>query len=141
MDLRPGLIVLLAQECRNSKYPSPISTIFAAFEQTAKQSCKRPRGGMKHDLMKSMSEGVEKAAVVIALCTKLYQSSPNCQIELNYANDLRKPILPIICDKGYTQQQTGSGMTDMDPAKWPSNWLGAIIAGKVYGQLAYICFS
>ena len=40
------------------------------------------------------------------------------------------PILPVICDKNYTQQQAGTG--DKDPAKWPSSWLGALIAGKVY---------
>ena len=85
---------------------------------------------MKADLLESMSEGVETASVVIAFCTKSYQLSPNCQMELKYANDQKIPILPIICDKSYTQQQTGTSVKN--PAKWPSSWLGTLIAGKVY---------
>lgn len=67
---------------------------------------------------------------MIALCTKGYQASPYCQIELKYANDLEIPILPIICDKSYTEQQKGTSLEDRDPAKWPSSWLGALIGGK-----------
>ena len=87
-------------------------------------------GGMKVNMMECMSEGVEKASVVVAFCSKQYQNSDNCQIELNYAKDLKIPILPVICDRGYTQQQTGTGIKDS--TEWPSSWLGALIAGKIY---------
>ena len=88
------------------------------------------QGGMKVKMMESMSEGVEKASVVIVFCSKEYQTSENCQIELKYAHDLEIPILPVICDKNYTRQRKGSGIKN--PAEWPSSWLGALIAGKIY---------
>ena len=53
-------------------------------------------GGIKCDLIRSMSKGVEGAAVIICFCTEKYQNSPNCQSELEYAYTLRKPIIPVI---------------------------------------------
>ena len=47
------------------------------------------KGGIKCNLMKSMSEGVERASIVISFCTEKYQNSTNCQTELKYAITLK----------------------------------------------------
>jgi len=51
------------------------------------------------------------------------QESANCRREASYANDLKKPIIPIIMEQDY--KPDGS---------W--GWLGLIIAGKLYYNLA-----
>ena len=87
-------------------------------------------GGMKVDMMTSMSEGVEKSAAIIAFCTEKYQNSKNCQTELKYAYTESIPILPVICDKTYTKPQARG--EEKNAAEWPCGWLGATIAGKIY---------
>ena len=88
------------------------------------------KGGMKSYMMASMSTGVQGAKIVVCFCTEKYQNSKNCQTELKYALTLEIPIIPVICDIGYTGQQFED--VDFDPAKWPCDWLGAVIAGLVY---------
>ena len=51
------------------------------------------------------------------------QESANCRREASYANDLKKPIIPIIMEQDY--KPDGS---------W--GWLGLIIAGKLYYNLS-----
>lgn len=48
-----------------------------------------------------------------------YKESANCRREASYANDLKKPIVPIIMEQDYKADGT-----------W--GWLGLIIAGKLY---------
>ena len=88
------------------------------------------KGDMKKDMAMSMAKGVQNATAVIVFCTKAYQQSANCQSELNYAWTLKVPIIPVICDENYTEQQERS--ENMDPAKWPCDWLGLRIAGNIY---------
>ena len=66
------------------------------------------QGGIKVDINTSMSEGVEKAAVVVCFCTEQYQKSENCKKELTYAVELERPIIPIICDDKYTRRSKRS---------------------------------
>ena len=62
-------------------------------------------GGIRNDMIRSMSIAVEEAVIVICFCTEEYQKSKNCKTELKYAYTLNMPIIPVICDKGYTGQQ------------------------------------
>lgn len=88
------------------------------------------KGGIKADLVRCMSGGVENSAAVICFCTSDYQISANCETELKYAHELKIPIIPVICDENYTVRQTGVGNTDY--LKWPCGWLGVIVTGKIY---------
>ena len=88
--------------------------------------------GVQGDLIKAMGDGVQGTTIIICFCTEKYQNSQNCQAELKYAFELKKTIIPVICDTGYTGRQTGDADFCYDPAKWPCNWLGVIIAGLTY---------
>ena len=63
------------------------------------------KGGMKVDMMKSISSGVQGATVIVCFCTQNYQNSQSCETELKYAYDLQKLILPVICDDNYTKRE------------------------------------
>jgi hypothetical protein len=47
-------------------------------------------------LFSSLADGVEKAAIVCCFLTSDYEKSQICQLELQYAHKLRKPIIPCI---------------------------------------------
>jgi hypothetical protein len=76
-------------------------------------------GCMTGNTLDAMAEGVGKAAVVLIFVTRPYKESANCRLEGSYAQDLRKPIIPVILESGY--RMDGS---------W--GWLGLIVAGKLY---------
>ena len=88
------------------------------------------QGGMKVNMMTAMSEGVENAAAIIPFCTEKYQNSQNCQTELSYAYEEKIPIIPVICDDGYTKKQKRGEIKE--PSKWPCGWLAFSIAGRIY---------
>ena len=71
---------------------------------------------MSGDIYKKMAEGVEGAEIIIVCMSSKYQQSKNCNIELKYAQDKGKNIIPIKIEDGYS----------------PSGSLGLITAGKVY---------
>ena len=79
------------------------------------------QGGIKTTVMECVAKGVQEAAVVVCFCTKDYQKSENCRIELNYAQELGISIIPVICDENYTRRQKAG---DIDASKWPCDWLG-----------------
>ena len=90
-------------------------------------------GGMdkgKGDLMTAMSEAVQDSAAIIPFCTEKYQNSKICKAELSYAFDENIPILPVICDDGYSEKQPRG--EKKDAKKWPCCWLGISIAGNIY---------
>lgn len=59
-----------------------------------------------------MAEAVEDSLAVCCFITPEYQESKCCAMELKYANDLEKPIIPCF-------------LTDFRPRKW----LGFLTAG------------
>jgi hypothetical protein len=61
-----------------------------------------------------MAEAVEDSLAVCCFITPEYQESKFCKMELKYANDLNKPIIPCF-------------LTDFQPRKW----LGIITAGLI----------
>ena len=63
-------------------------------------------GGMTKDLYESMAEGVGNSAAVVSFLTPEYEESENCKLELKYAKQLVKPIVPVIL-KGNGWRATG----------------------------------
>ena len=90
-------------------------------------------GGMELDMMTAMSRAVQNAAAIVPFCTHAYQESKNCHAELSMAFDRDCPIIPVICDAGYTKKP-GFGET-IDASQWPTDWLFGYIAGKLYSDL------
>ncbi|CAF2623870.1 unnamed protein product [Rotaria sp. Silwood2] len=63
-----------------------------------------------------MALAIQEAAVVICFMTPKYQDYPFCRKELQYAGDLRKPIIPCLLTPDWLQ----------------SNWLGFLTAGLIW---------
>jgi len=76
-------------------------------------------GGMRADIFQSMAEGVEGAVVFVPLLTSKYMASPNCRRECTAATEMKKPIIPIMCEHFEA-----------------SGWLRACITGLLW----YPCF-
>jgi len=72
-------------------------------------------GGMGENIFASMAQGVEGAAVVCPIMTRNYQTSQNCQMELQYAKDKKRAIVAIKSEEFET-----------------SGWLGLITAGLLW---------
>ena len=73
-------------------------------------------GGMLANINAAMSEAVEGAKVVVPVLTERYEKSYNCKRELNYANDKRRPFVPVMAQAGY--QASGEVGVPRAPA-WP----------------------
>jgi hypothetical protein len=65
----------------------------------------------------SMSNAVETSQFILMCVTEKYRQSLNCQAEAQYAFKLKKPVVPIIMQKGY--ENVGG-------------WLGMIMSDKIY---------
>jgi hypothetical protein len=76
-------------------------------------------GGMRANVNEAMGEAVEGAKVVLTVLTEEYQKSYNCNKEINYADSKRKPILPVMAQRGYT----------------PSGSVGVITAGLLWTMI------
>ena len=63
-----------------------------------------------------MALAIQEAAVVICFMTPKYQDYPFCKKELQYASDLRKPLIPCLLTPGWQQ----------------SDWLGFVTAGLIW---------
>ncbi|XP_072032305.1 uncharacterized protein [Amphiura filiformis] len=74
---------------------------------------------MGGDLLGSMADAVENAAVVILCVSQKYKESSNCRGEASYAFQLKKPIIPVIVEKGYQ----------------PDGWLGMVISMRLYYRM------
>ena len=68
------------------------------------------------DIYKKMSGAVEEASIIVVCMSSKYQESENCQREFEYAQVLKKKMIPIKLEKEF--QPTGA--------------LGLITAGKLY---------
>ena len=71
---------------------------------------------MRGNIYQKMSEGVENSDVIVVCMSAKYQTSECCNRELQYAQDMRKKIIPIKIEKGYV----------------PHGALGLIVSGALY---------
>jgi hypothetical protein len=53
---------------------------------------------MGHDLVASMTGGIEKSGCVVALLSERYGTRPNCLLELRAAKDAGKPVVACLAD-------------------------------------------
>lgn len=65
--------------------------------------------------IESMAKAVEEAAVLVVCMSASYKESKNCQKEVEYAERLHKPIIPIRVETGYR----------------PDGWLGLASGSKM----------
>ena len=65
----------------------------------------------------SMARAVETSEIILMCVTEKYRQSINCQAEAQYAFKLKKPILPLIMQKGYENVD---------------GWLGMIMGDRIY---------
>ena len=70
-------------------------------------------GGMRRNVYDSMAEGVTGAGCVVAFMSAEYERSENCRLELQYAKQLGRPIVPVLMEREYTA----------------AGWLGIVTAG------------
>jgi hypothetical protein len=80
--------------------------------------------GMHGDTLEAMADAVGNASCVLMFVTREYKESANCRREGSYAQDLRKPIVPVILEPGYS----------MD-GSW--GWLGLVLAGKLFIDMSH----
>ncbi|KAK7484537.1 hypothetical protein BaRGS_00024169 [Batillaria attramentaria] len=66
--------------------------------------------------LQAMAEAVEGAAVVLMCMSQRYKDSPNCRMEAEYAAKLKRTIIPLLMESGYT----------------PNGWLGILLGSKLY---------
>ncbi|KAI9325425.1 hypothetical protein DFJ73DRAFT_767680 [Zopfochytrium polystomum] len=50
---------------------------------------------MGRDINEAMIDGIRRAAVVVAFLSDSYIASHNCKLEIKFANDIHKPIIPV----------------------------------------------
>ncbi|KAJ3080099.1 hypothetical protein HK102_003302 [Quaeritorhiza haematococci] len=55
---------------------------------------------MGDNIYNGMHDGLTKSAIVCAFMTGAYDVSPNCQREINFSADKKKPIIPLRLDDG-----------------------------------------
>lgn len=70
---------------------------------------------MSGDCNAAMANAVETSEVIIMCASEAYGKSANCRLEAQYANDLKKLIIPLKMENG---PMTG--------------WLGLLMAGKLW---------
>ncbi|XP_046350495.2 uncharacterized protein LOC124131329 [Haliotis rufescens] len=71
---------------------------------------------MEGSTLQAMAEAVQNASVVLVCMSERYKLSQNCRSEAEYAFDLRKPIIPLVLQRGYK----------------PDGWLGLIKGAKLF---------
>jgi hypothetical protein len=63
-----------------------------------------------------MAEAIETCSVVLVVLSSKYKLSANCRMEAEYSATQRKPIIPLMGEKGYR----------------PDGWLGLLVSGKLW---------
>ncbi|KAK6167536.1 hypothetical protein SNE40_021537 [Patella caerulea] len=71
---------------------------------------------MEGSTLQAMASAIEGAEAVIICMSQKYKDSPNCRAEAEYAFQLRRPIIPLIMERGYR----------------PDGWLGFILGAKLF---------
>ncbi|KAK6192097.1 hypothetical protein SNE40_003636 [Patella caerulea] len=71
---------------------------------------------MEGSTLQAMADAVEKACVVLVCMSERYKESSNCRTEAEYAFTLKKPIIPLMMQRGYK----------------PNGWLGMILGAKLF---------
>ncbi|XP_033115591.1 uncharacterized protein LOC117115769 isoform X2 [Anneissia japonica] len=66
------------------------------------------------DMLTSMSQAVENAAVVIAGMSSKYKDNLGCRTELTYAKRLDKPIIPLLMEENY---EPDGWLSDIEPTE------------------------
>jgi len=77
---------------------------------------------MSGSIAERMAEAVEESDYIIICASKLYKESINCRLECEYAQALKKPIIPMMCEKQYR----------------PNGWLGLVMGVKLYYDITNI---
>ena len=67
--------------------------------------------------LESMANAIENSFVVLICVSERYRESINCQAEAQYAFKIKKPIIPLILQKGYENV---------------SGWLGILMGDKIF---------
>jgi hypothetical protein len=67
--------------------------------------------------LESMANAIENSFVVLICISERYRESINCQAEAQYAFKLKKPIIPLILQKGFENV---------------SGWLGILMGDKIF---------
>eukprot|EP01051_Picozoa_sp_SAG22_P002544 SAG22_NODE_115_length_19315_cov_10.458368_5_plen_1113_part_00 len=75
--------------------------------------------GMQSNIYDSMAAGVSGAMAVVAFMNAAYEASENCRLELQFAKQTCRPIIPCIMTRGYAA----------------SGWLGIVTAGLLWVPL------
>eukprot|EP00004_Rigifila_ramosa_P003251 TRINITY_DN1345_c0_g1_i11.p1 TRINITY_DN1345_c0_g1~~TRINITY_DN1345_c0_g1_i11.p1 ORF type:complete len:1438 (-),score=269.55 TRINITY_DN1345_c0_g1_i11:6-4319(-) len=75
---------------------------------------------MSGNMNARMAEAVDGGAAVVVCVTEKYKRSHNCMLEINYANDRRKCIIPLVLDEAQKKLENRTGPV----------WL--ILAGKIW---------
>ncbi|XP_063711133.1 uncharacterized protein LOC134839490 isoform X2 [Symsagittifera roscoffensis] len=71
---------------------------------------------MGSEILSSMAEAVENSFCVLVCVTEKYKESSACRSEAEYSYNLKRDIVPLMMEKGYT----------------PSGWLGILCGTKKY---------
>ncbi|KAJ3084003.1 hypothetical protein HDU99_004218 [Rhizoclosmatium hyalinum] len=82
---------------------------------------------MKTDIYYGMWEGITKSDVIIVCLSKAYLNSANCERELKFAADLKKPLLCVYM----FEEDEDVAKLKLDPKYGP---LLMIVAGKLYSD-------
>ncbi|ESO95468.1 hypothetical protein LOTGIDRAFT_78426, partial [Lottia gigantea] len=71
---------------------------------------------MEGSTLQAMADAVEKSSVVLMCMSEKYKESSNCRTEAEYAYTLKKPIIPLMMQRGYK----------------PDGYLGMILSAKLF---------
>lgn len=71
---------------------------------------------MSGDILETMAQGVENAAVVLVCFSRKYKESDYCRQEAQYAHKLKKAMIPLKMEEGYE----------------PDGWLGFMLASEYF---------
>ena len=103
-------LVVISHELRDSEAAHGLARALAAVGLDVWVGAQRLSGAaaLAPD---EVAEALEGASVVVCLVTRAYKDSLDCEEELKYAKKLRKPIVPVLAEDGYS----------------PDAWLGLIL--------------
>ncbi|XP_013405224.1 uncharacterized protein LOC106170042 [Lingula anatina] len=68
----------------------------------------------------AMASAVENAAVVLISMSQRYKDSKNCRKEAEYADEIDKPIIPLLVEEAYK----------------PTGWLGILVGKALYYDIS-----